>query len=41
MSNLPLHPALVHLPLGLAVILPLLALGLTVAARRESLQRPR
>ncbi|HEX5747336.1 MAG TPA: DUF2231 domain-containing protein [Archangium sp.] len=34
MSNLPLHPALVHLPLGLAFILPLLALGLTLAALR-------
>ncbi len=34
MSNLPLHPALVHLPLGLAFVLPLLALGLTIAALR-------
>lgn len=34
MSNLPLHPALVHLPLGLAFVLPLLALGLTLAALR-------
>ncbi len=34
MSNLPLHPALVHLPLGLSFVLPLLALGLTIAALR-------
>jgi uncharacterized membrane protein len=27
MSSLPLHPAIVHLPLGLAFIIPLLALG--------------
>lgn len=27
MSSLPLHPAIVHLPLGLAFIMPLLALG--------------
>ena len=34
MGNLPLHPALVHLPLGLAVVLPLTALGLAVALWR-------
>lgn len=34
MWNVPLHPALVHLPLGLAFVLPLLAVGLTVAALR-------
>ena len=27
----PLHPAMVHLPLGLALVAPLLALGFTVA----------
>lgn len=27
MSSLPLHPAVVHIPLGLAFIMPLLALG--------------
>ena len=30
MGNLPLHPAIVHLPLGLAFVIPLLALGLTL-----------
>ena len=29
MSDLPLHPALVHLPLGLAFVMPCLALALT------------
>ena len=27
MNTLPLHPALVHLPMGLAILMPLLALG--------------
>lgn len=27
MSSLPLHPAMVHLPLGLAMVMPLLAAG--------------
>lgn len=31
MSGLPLHPALVHLPLGLALVMPLVALVLTWA----------
>src|SRR5690349_18712707 len=35
----PLHPAIVHLPMGLAVIVPLLALALTVALWREWLPR--
>ena len=30
MSTLPLHPAFVHLPLGLAFAVPLVALGLTL-----------
>ena len=30
----PLHPALVHLPLGAALVVPLVALGLTVALWR-------
>lgn len=34
MGNLPLHPAIVHLPLGLAFVLPFLALGLLIAAWR-------
>jgi len=31
MTNLPLHPVVVHVPLGIAVILPLVALGAAVA----------
>ncbi len=34
MSNLPLHPALVHLPLGLAIFLPLLAIAFAVGIWR-------
>lgn len=37
--SLPLHPALVHLPLGLAVVLPLVAAALTVAFFRGLLPR--
>ena len=37
MNGLPLHPALVHLPLGLALVVPLLALGITIAIRRGAL----
>jgi len=32
MDALPLHPAVVHLPLGLAVLMPLLAAGFAWAA---------
>jgi uncharacterized membrane protein len=32
--ELPLHPAIVHLPLGLAVVLPIAALGVAVALWR-------
>lgn len=39
MSTLPLHPALVHVPLGLAFVAPLLALGLVIAYRRGALPR--
>jgi uncharacterized membrane protein len=39
MSTLPLHPAIVHLPLGLAFVVPLLAIGLLVAHRRRALPR--
>lgn len=39
MTTLPLHPALVHVPLGLAFVLPLVALGLTVALWRRKLPR--
>ena len=31
MGNVPLHPAVVHLPLGLAILMPLLALVFTLA----------
>jgi uncharacterized membrane protein len=37
MNGLPLHPAIVHLPLGLAVVIPLLAVAITVAVRRGAL----
>jgi hypothetical protein len=37
MNGLPLHPAIVHLPLGLAVVVPLLALGVGIAIRRGAL----
>jgi uncharacterized membrane protein len=30
-GNVPLHPAIVHLPLGLAILMPLLALVFTIA----------
>lgn len=39
MGSLPLHPAFVHLPLGLAILMPLFALGLALAARRHDLGR--
>ena len=34
MGSLPLHPALVHVPLGLAFVIPLVALALTVLVWR-------
>lgn len=36
----PLHPSMVHLPLGLALVIPLLALGIAVAYRRGLLPKP-
>lgn len=39
MTSLPLHPAIVHLPLGLAFILPVLALGFTWALWKGAVQR--
>ncbi len=39
MQELPLHPALVHVPLGIAVLLPLLAGALCVALWREILPK--
>lgn len=37
MNDLPLHPAIVHLPLGLAAVVPLVATALAVAIRRRAL----
>lgn len=39
MLNTPLHPALVHIPLGLVFVLPLLAAGLTAALYRGRVGR--
>ena len=39
MSSLPLHPALVHLPIGAALVAPLAAIAVLVAIRREALPR--
>ncbi|MCB9735068.1 MAG: hypothetical protein H6745_20970 [Deltaproteobacteria bacterium] len=33
MNGLPLHPAVVHIPVALALVLPVLAIGVLVAAR--------
>ncbi|RME20891.1 MAG: hypothetical protein D6798_19420 [Deltaproteobacteria bacterium] len=38
-TDLPIHPALVHLPLGIAFVVPLLAVGLLVATWRGWLPR--
>jgi len=34
MGEVPFHPAFVHIPLGLALVLPLVALGVTIALWR-------
>jgi uncharacterized membrane protein len=39
MSNLPLHPAFVHVPLGIAMILPLVAAAVTIAVWKGKLPR--
>lgn len=39
MPDLPLHPAIVHLPLGLAFVAPLVAIGIYLAYRRGRLPR--
>ncbi len=39
MGSLPLHPALVHVPLGLAAVIPLIALAITVVQWRRGLTR--
>ncbi len=36
---MPLHPMLVHLPIALAVLMPLVSIGLVIAWRRGALQR--
>lgn len=38
MTSLPLHPALVHLPLGLAFVIPVLAVGFGWALWKERIQ---
>ena len=40
MTSLPLHPALVHLPLALAFVMPILAIGFAWASWTERI-RPR
>lgn len=39
MNDVPLHPAIVHLPLALAMLIPLLALGVALAIHRGKLPR--
>lgn len=39
MPSLPLHPAFVHVPLGLALVLPLVAAGVALAVWRGGLPR--
>ncbi len=39
MGSVPLHPAIVHVPMGLAVIMPFVALGVALALRKGALTR--
>jgi len=39
MTDLPLHPAVVHIPLGLAFVMPFVAIALAVAVFRGKLPR--
>jgi len=39
MTYVPLHPALVHLPLGLSIVLPLVAAGMAFALWRGLVPR--
>ena len=39
MSSLPLHPSIVHVPIALSVLMPLVAIGLLVAWWRDWLPR--
>jgi uncharacterized membrane protein len=38
-GSVPLHPALVHIPLGLAAVIPLVAFAVTLAQWRRGLSR--
>ena len=39
MDTLPLHPKIVHLPIALAVLMPLITAGLLIAWWRDMLPR--
>ncbi|HEY6006564.1 MAG TPA: DUF2231 domain-containing protein [Anaeromyxobacter sp.] len=39
MLDAPLHPALVHVPLGLSFVVPLVAIGISIAFWRDRLPR--
>lgn len=39
-AALPLHPALVHLPLGIVVLLPIVTIVLSLLFWRKSIQKP-
>ena len=39
MGSLPLHPAIVHVPMGLAIIIPFVALGIAVALIKGAVTR--
>ena len=39
METLPLHPKIVHLPIALAVLMPLITAGLLIAWWRDMLPR--
>ncbi|MFO0584246.1 MAG: DUF2231 domain-containing protein [Anaeromyxobacter sp.] len=39
MPTVPLHPAIVHVPLGLAFVIPLVAAAIAVAVQRQRLPR--
>ena len=39
MNGMPWHPAIVHLPIGLGMVAPLVALGVALAVRRGTLAR--
>ena len=39
MSDLPLHPALVHLPIGLSFFMPLLTISLIILFKKDIVKR--